>query len=175
MVNGTNYITIATDASLSDNNQLATWACYIRGPKGTIKHSGRLKEYPAKGNSHYAETLALANALVIVDNNMDVAACKVVIYNEVSHVLTPTRTKNGTIRLKDRERSKIISDVMLPILNKAVSYELRDVKAHSSAYKKEGAPKKFFMNRWCDLSSRRLLRELARRERVSTSGSVNKV
>lgn len=173
MVNGKHYITIATDASLSDNNMLATWACYIRGPQGTIKHSGQLKQYPPKGNSHYAETLALANALVIADKHVGVENCHIIIYNEVAHVLKPTRTKTGAVRVKDRERTAVINDVMLPILNKAVGYELRDVKAHSKQYKKEGAPKKFFMNRWCDLTSRRLLRELCKAQQ--RSGSVSKV
>lgn len=173
MVNGKKYITIATDASLSDNHMLATWACYIRGPRGTIKHSGQLKEYPPKGNSHFAETLALANALVIADKHVGVAGTHIIIYNEVAHVLTPTRTKHGNVRVKDRERTNVINDVMLPILKKAEGYELRDVKAHSSEYKKDGAAKKFFMNRWCDLTSRRLLRELGKAQQ--RSGSVNKV
>jgi ribonuclease HI len=171
MVNGTKYCTIATDASTSDKYQVSTWACYIRSPRGVIKHAARFAEHST--NTAWLETKALANALVIADNNMDLSEHKIIIYNEIAHVLTPLKTKKaGLPRLKDAERTRIIVEVMLPILEKAISWELRDVKAHSKAYKKANAPKKFILNRWCDLNCRRVLREQVSAERRARNKAV---
>lgn len=161
MVNGTKYVTIATDASQSTTHDIATWACYIRTPRGTIKHSARFTLNHA--STHMLETKALANALVLAERTVNLSEHKIIIYNEVSHVLRPLKTKKaGLPRQKDAERTAIINEVMLPILQKAGSYELRDVKAHSPKGRREGAPKRFYMNRWCDLACRKLLRRLVR-------------
>lgn len=164
MVNGVKYVTIATDASTSNKYCISAWACYIRNPRGVIKHAARFNEW--SDNTAWLETKALANALVVADQNINLAEHKIVIYNEVGHVLKPLKTKKaGLPRLKDAERTAIINDVMMPILDKAISWELRDVKAHSKEYKKDSAPKKYILNRWCDLNCRQVLRQQVNAQR----------
>lgn len=180
MVNGKKYVTIATDCSNSDKHGISTWACYIRSPRGVIKHAARFREYSK--NTAYLETLALANALTIADQHVDLASCHIIVYNEIAHVLTPLTTKKaGLPRKKDAERTRIINDIMLPILNKGLSWELRDVKAHSKEYRKADAAKKYHLNRWCDIACRALLRKQVTLQRkqakavAAGSGSVNGV
>ena len=177
MVGGTKYVTIASDCSNSDKHGISTWACYIRSPRGVIKHAARFREYSK--NTAYLETLALCNALVIADQNIDLSQCKIIVYNEIAHVLTPLVTKKaGLPRKKDAERTRIINDTMLPILAKGISWELRDVKAHSKEYRKADAAKKYHLNRWCDISCRALLRKqvtLQRKAVAAGNASVNKV
>lgn len=153
------YITIATDASLSNEHKVASWACYIRTPKRTVRHAALFADYPPRGSTCFAETVALANALAIIDKAVHLPHYKIVVYNEIPHVLTPTTTKAGNIRVRDQARAAVITMHMLPILEKAKSYELRDVKAHTLKHQEAGAPKKYFMNKWCDVSCRRVLRE----------------
>ncbi len=168
MVNNTKYVTIATDASTSTNHGISTWACYIRGPRGVIKHVARFNEY--SDNTAWLETKSLANALVLADKNINLAECKIVIYNEVEYVLRPLVTrKTGRPLFRDAERTAIINDVMMPILEKAISWEIRDVKAHTKEYKKPGAAKKYILNRWCDLSCRGLLREQVKAQNRTTA------
>ena len=152
------YITIATDISSSNTYKMSTWACYIRTPRGTIKHVGLFKDWHE--NSHYLETLALANALVIAEKNCDLSQHQMIIYNEIEYVLRPLTTKKaGLPKLKDAERTRIIEEVMMPILEQCITWELRDVKAHTKEWKKPTAAKKYILNRWCDIESRRLLRK----------------
>lgn len=155
------YITIATDISSDPHSKTTTWACYIRYSTGLIKKSGEFKQYYK--NTSLAETHALMNALTIAYNNIpDWSESKVVIYNEIEHVLTPIRTKAGNIRKCDIERSETILNIAMPLLGQAADWERRKIKAHFSKWKSSTTPARYAINRWCDEESRRLVREIRR-------------
>lgn len=153
------YITIATDVSCDPNYEISTWACYIRYDGGVIKQVHRFKEYQEK--TTHAETYALINALIIASESIpDWSDSRVIIYNEVERVLTPLRTKCGNIKKKELDRSEAIINIALPLLDKAGSYERRKITAHYKDWKTSDNPAKYAINRWCDIESRRLLREI---------------
>lgn len=154
-----NYITIATDISYDDRYSLCTWACYIRHRDGVIKQVGEFKTTPK--NTATAETYALINALVIAKNNVPTFRnSKIIMHNEIEHVLDPVKTKAGNVRLKDTERTEAIRGVALPILQEAVDWERRKIKAHFKNWETSDNPAKYAINRWCDEASRNLLRQL---------------
>lgn len=148
-----NYVTIATDVSCDHKHKISVWACYIRYGGGVIKKTGKFKKYYS--NTAKAETYALINALTIAYKSIpNWSDSKIVIHNEIEYVLTPIRTKAGSIRLKDVERTGAILKLALPILDKALSWDRRKIKAHYRDWKKSDNPAKYAMNRWCDETSR---------------------
>lgn len=151
------YVTIATDISHCDINNITTWACYIRHNGGTIKEVHEFKDNIA--TTLIAETLALANALVIAENNIPYwKEARVIIYNEIDRCLDPTPTRHNKTR--DAVRRKAISNVSLPVLDRADSWELRKVEAHYKEWKTSPNIGRYIMNQWCDEESRSLLRRL---------------
>jgi ribonuclease HI len=150
------YVTIATDISCDERFKIGTWACWIRYGGGHIRRTGRFKVFPR--NTCVAETLALANALTIASKLPDWSDSRVIIHNEIEHVLRPVTSKNGALRKRDIERAEVITTVSLPLLDKAQSWELRDIKAHFNGWKKSDNPAKYAMNRWCDQESRKLMK-----------------
>jgi ribonuclease HI len=154
-----NYVTIATDVSCDHKHKISVWACYIRYGGGTIKLTGQFKKYYK--NTAKAETYALINALTIAHKQIpNWKDSKIVIHNEVEHVLTPIKTKAGNIRLKDVERSGAILSIALPILDETVSWDRRKIKAHYRHWKKSDNPAKYAINRWCDETSRAKMQEI---------------
>ncbi len=150
-------VTIATDISCDPIYGISTWACYIKDGEKEIKQTGEFKEF--NKNTAAAETYALINALTIAKNNIpDWSDSEVKIYNEIGYVLDPIRSKAGNIRQRDLDRSTAIKDIALPILREAIKWEKEDVKAHYSKWKESGE-EKYALNRWCDMESRRVLRE----------------
>lgn len=153
------YVTIATDISNSQRHKISTWACYIRHSGGVIKRTGQFKEF--KPITAHAETYALINALTIAKENIpDWEQSKIIIHNEIEHVLTPITTKAGNVRLKDAARVEAIRRIALPILSTAYDWERRKIKAHYVDWEKSENPAKYAINRWCDEASRTLMREL---------------
>lgn len=153
------YITIATDISSCDKFKITTWACYIRHSGGAIKRVGEFKKY--YNNSSTAETYALINALVIARKEIpDWDESRVVIHNEIEYVLDPIRTKAGNIRKRDEERSEQIRTIAIPILQQAVDYERRKIKAHYRHWETSSNPAKYAINRWCDQRSRAELKRI---------------
>lgn len=151
------YVTIATD--ISNKGKVSTWAVYIRHGGGVIKESGQFNKYHR--HTYTAETYALLNALVIAHKNVqDWENSRIIIYNEIDYVLKPILTKAGNIKKRDAKRADNITNIALPILSEAASWELRGVKAHYQDWKISDNPKKYFMNRWCDQESRRLARQI---------------
>jgi ribonuclease HI len=158
------YVTIATDISSCDKFKITTWACYIRHDGGAIKRVGQFKNYHR--NSALAETHALINALVIARKEVpDFTESKVIIHNEIEHVLDPIRTKAGNIRRRDEERAEQIRTIAIPILQQAVDYERRKIKAHFRDWKHSDNPKKYAINRWCDQNSRAELKRLRKEKK----------
>ncbi len=153
-----NYITIATDISYDERFDLCTWACYIRHRDGVIKEVHEFKKLPK--NTAMAETYALINALVIAKRLPSFQTSKVIIHNEIEYVLDPIKSKAGNVRLKDKERTEAIRSVALPILKEALEWERRKIKAHFKDWKTSDNPAKYAINRWCDIESRKHLREL---------------
>ncbi len=87
-------VSIATDISCDPEHKITTWACYIKHDKGTIKQTGKFKEFYK--NTAAAETYALVNALTIARNNIpDWSESEVKIYNEIDYVLEPVRSPAG--------------------------------------------------------------------------------
>ena len=153
------YITIATDISFSAKYKIATWAVYIRYDGGAIKEVGEFKTKPK--NTVVAETYALANALAIAKKNIPTfSQSRIIIHNEIEHVIRPMKTKSGLDRVKDAERTQAIRNTILPVLNEALSYDRRKIKAHYEEWRTSDNPAKYAMNRWCDEASRNLMREL---------------
>lgn len=155
------YVTIATDISCDTKYKVATWACWIRYDGGTIKRSGVFSEYPS--DTCKAETYALCNALVIAKKVIsDWGESRVIIHNEIERVLTPLTTKSGKPSKKEPDRTEAIVNIALPILDTAQSWERRKIKAHFKDWKQSENPAKYAINRWCDIESRRLMRETRR-------------
>lgn len=153
------YITIATDISCDPKRRIATWACYIRYSGGAIKETGQFKEFV--NNTPLLEMFALINALIIAKKNVPYwHDSKLVIYNEIDNVLTPSRTKAGNLKQRGLRRSNIIINTALPLLDEVKGHEIRDIKAHYKNWKKSSNPAKYAINRWCDIESRTLLRKI---------------
>ena len=154
------YVTIATDIShTNEYGGITTWACYIRYGGGVIKRVEKFKQ-PHK-NTAVAETYALINALTIAKKNIpDWSESKVIIHNEVEHVLDPLRTKAGNIRRRDKERAENLQLIAIPILKEALDYERRKIKAHYADWKTSDNPRKYAINRWCDQESRKLMKSI---------------
>lgn len=164
------YITIATDISSDWNKKITTWACYIRYNGGVIKKSGVFVRYPK--DTVRAETYALANALSIAYKNIDdYSESRIIIHNEIKRVITPLTTKNGNLAVREIDRTEVVLNIIMPLLDNAQSWELRKIKAHFSGWKKSSNPSKYFINRWCDQEARRLLRETRRKKKVHTEES----
>lgn len=158
------YITIATDISSDHKNRISTWACYIRHNGGAIKRVGRFKEYYS--NSAHAETYALINALTIARKNVtNWESSKVIIHNEIEHVLDPVVTKAGNVRKHDKERYEAIKRIALPILSQAYDWERRKIKAHYKDWEHSDNPKKYAINRWCDKNSRQHMKEIRKQRK----------
>lgn len=154
-------ITIATDISCDPENEISTWACYIKYDGGEIKRVGRFKDFHR--NTAAAETYALVNALTIAKDNIpDWRESDVTIYNEIDYVLDPVRTKAGNIKQRDKDRSNAIQEIAIPILQEALSWQKEDVKAHYSDWEKSGE-EKYVVNRWCDQQSRKVLKEIRKK------------
>lgn len=153
------YITIATDISCDPIHKISTWACYIKYDGGVIKQVHEFKNYQEK--TIYAETYALINALTIAYKTIKSwSSSKIIIHNEIERVLTPLKTKYGNLKQKELDRSQYITDIALPLLNKARSWDRRKITAHYKDWKTSDNPAKYAINRWCDIESRRLLREI---------------
>lgn len=147
------YVTIATDISSCPEYKITTWACYIRHDGGVIKQVGQFKKYYK--NTSTAETYALINALVIARKEIpDWKHSKIIIHNEIEHVLDPIKTKAGNIAKRDEERARKIRTLAMPILQQAVDYERRKIKAHFKGWRTSDNPAKYAINRWCDRESR---------------------
>lgn len=158
------YITIATDISSDPKFKISTWACYIRHGGGTIKKVKQFKRY--YNNSALAETHALLNALVIARKEIpDWDESKIIIHNEIEHVLTPCKTKAGNVRQRDKDRADDIERIAMPILKEALEWERRKIKAHFNGWESSDSPAKYYINRWCDQESRRYLKELKKEQK----------
>lgn len=169
------YITIATDISCDNKYKITTWACYIRHDGGAIKHVQQFKKYYK--NTALAETLALVNALTIARQEIpNWENSKIIIHNEIECVLTPSITRAGNVRMHDRERTDIINSLAMPILGEAGGWDRRKIKAHYAGWETSDNPAKYAMNRWCDYSSRRLLKsiraEAKKRLRFNNNSSI---
>lgn len=157
------YVTIATDISSDPKFKITTWACYIRHDGGSIKRVGQFKRYYS--NSALAETHALLNALVIARKEIpNWQESKVIIHNEIEHVLTPCTTKSGNIRQRDKDRAQDIQRIAIPILKDALDWERRKIKAHFKDWKHSDNPRKYAINRWCDIESRSLMRSIKKQK-----------
>ena len=157
------YVTIASDISSDPSQKITTWACYIRHGGGTLKRVGQFKKYYK--NCALAETHALLNALVIAKNEIpDWSESKVIIHNEIEHVLSPCVTKAGNLRKRDTDRYNDVRRIALPILDDAFAWERRKIKAHFHGWENSDNPAKYYINRWCDENSRELMRELRNRK-----------
>ena len=158
------YITIASDVSSCNKFNITTWACYIRYEGGTIKRSGEFKQFYK--NTALAETYALINALVIAKGEIPYwDESKIVIYNEIEHALDPILTKAGNVKLRDKDRADAIREIALPILQKAVDWERRKIKAHFKDWQHSSNPQKYAINRWCDQESRRLMKSIRKEKK----------
>lgn len=166
------FITIATDISADSSYKIATWACYIRYSGGVIKESGVFKEYPS--NTTKAETYALANALVIASKLSDYGQSRIIIHNEIERVLTPLRTKGGNLAVKDIDRTEVVLNVIMPLLDNAQSWELRKIKAHYKDWEASPDRSKYFINRWCDIESRSLMRYERRKQKQCLQSKIEK-
>lgn len=150
-------ITIATDVSSDSKNKITTWACYIRHSGGLIQHVAQFDKYYNK--TSHAETYALVNALVIAERNIPKwTESRVIIYNEIDYVLEPIKTKAGNVKLRDQDRTDAIMQLAMPILDRAKTWEKRDIKAHFSGWKESSRRNAYYMNRWCDKEARSLMK-----------------
>lgn len=153
------YVTIATDASYDYGSKMAVWACYIRTPERAYK-TAQLFKGPIASSSQ-AETLALANALRIADQLCDLTKHHLIVYSDCAGVIGVEHTKAGNVRKRAAQRAQLIAEHITVYLGKAQWYEIRHVKAHTSRWDKQH-PKheaKYFMNHWCDINSRAVLRK----------------
>lgn len=157
-------VTIATDVSCDDRYEISVWACYIKCGDRVIKKTGQFKQFYA--NTSTAETYALINALTIAKKHIpNWSDSNVTIHNEVQYVLDPIKTKAGNIKKRDAERAEAIKSIAMPILREALHWERHKIKAHYHLWYKAPDKEKYLMNRWCDMNSREMLKQI-REEKI---------
>lgn len=159
------YVTIASDASVKEKHGMSAWACYIRTPRGVYRTAALFKEHITK-SSLVAEAKAFANALQIADRMYDLQKARVIIYIDNNQVFNYPKKPNHNYKAKDEALNKIVP--ILARINAGYGYEYRHVKAH---VKGDGS-KKYFMNQWCDISCRRVIREALRQKEEMESDVV---
>lgn len=150
-------VTVCSDASHSFKYGVATWACYIRTPRKTIKTGGVLKQ--KVNGSTTAERLGLANALFITNNVVDLSKHKLIVYCDNMYALEKpkvNKTPASKHYAKKFESKKWFEEFVEPYLTKAASYETRHVKGHLKRENWDKTSKRNYMNDWCDKEAARL-------------------
>lgn len=152
-------VTIATDISCDPPSGLTTWSCYIKHDKGEIKFTDEFKKNYK--STVLAETHALLNALTIAYKRVpDWQDSEITIYHEIDYVLKPCLNECGNVRKAHIDRWEDVKRVGLPILEKALKWEKKDVKAHYSTRRPDSHEEKYIMNRWCDKNSKKAMKKI---------------
>lgn len=152
MINGIEYITIATDASCSDKRfpRGTGFAYYIRTDKTTIKHAWYEKD---NLNSSMAEAKCFAAAL---NHVLDIFEWKIpenskLIANIDSDFVANMIKINFSQKVATNYSAEIA--LILELLSNFKDYDIRVLKSH-----KYDGTRKNYMNRLCDRNARRQLR-----------------
>ena len=148
-------VTICSDASVSKRYGIATWACYIRTPKGAIKQGGICKE--PTDHSDVAERYGIANALYIASKAVDLHQYRIVLYCDNKAALTPPRSSNKTGRHKQKaiKMQVFYTQNIQKYLHMAKGYEVRHVKGHLDKSLWSTVSKRNYLNDWCDKEAHR--------------------
>jgi len=157
-------ITICTDAGFSRQRALGVWAAYIRTPARRIKTSGLLKQAPRESTE--AERMAIANALHIVARmvGLELKKHKLIIYCDSKNALAKPRvkvTENSRYHASQKARYDWYMLHIEPHLALFGQTEMRWVRGHLAESKWDDTSQRNWMNRWCDLQCRKLMREQA--------------
>lgn len=144
MINGKNYITIASDASCG--NSRTGFAYYIRDDDGTHQHAWFTDEVM---NSTEAEILAMKAALAamlklnIKKNTTVIYYCdNITVLQVLDNKFTKARKKYG----------QLVAEAAAML--QGLTVVTRHVKGHTNG----GELKRFYLNRWCDHNARAMMR-----------------
>lgn len=153
-------ITVCSDASFSDEHKTGAWACYIRTPDNIVQTGGIIKE-PCTDSTH-AERLGLANALWLLEQNIDLSQYRLVVYCDNVAALRRRalrKTPASQIYQEAEAYNAWFEAHIERVLFKAAEYSTRHVKAHLKRSKWAQDTARHVMNRWCDHHAKKLLRD----------------
>lgn len=162
-------ITVCSDASFSSEHNLGTWACYIRTPDRTIKQGGIIRE-PCTDSTN-AERQGLANALWLLDRQIDVSKYKLVVYcDNVAALRRRSLRKTPASRVYQEAAAynRWFAEHIESVLFKASEYSTRHVKSHVKRSRWSSNSSRNYMNDWCDRRALKLLREHIENNLVDT-------
>lgn len=147
MLNGTNYVTMATDGS-TNNTSRCGMAYYIRDDDGIMKDSWYVE---GAYTSTYAEWMALEKALYVLEKRRYPVNTKLIYYCDNMTMLRILG--EGFDSRKAVKRWQVKRTWALFILKDFYSIETRHVKAHA-----HGTSARYYLNRWCDYNCRAMMR-----------------
>lgn len=144
------FVTINTDASYNDRTGVGAYAFWIFGPEGSTKKSGVFKT--DVGKAHFAEILAIGNALAEVEQQR-IRFDFLVVNTDSKKAMMFFQEKHDT-GTKEANYAKLIFKRLIS-KNKA-KYKFKHVKAHQGV--NDDTEGRSFVNEWCDLESRNVRR-----------------
>lgn len=155
-LNGVNYVTIASDASASQGKLYYGIAYYVRDDAGTHKYASRvdIEKKHLIPNSRDAELYALYAALQFVAKASYPAGTKVIYYADNATVI---QVIDDSFTEKTRRKYEGLIELAKEVFA-GMEVETRHVKSHTRNHHKKDAPKRFYMNDWCDKNARAMMR-----------------
>lgn len=144
MINGKNYITIASDASCGKSR--TGFAYYIRDDDGTHQHAWFVDEVMT---STEAEIVAMRGALAAMLKLRIKENTTVIYYCDNTTVL---QVIDSSFTKARKKYDAVVREVKALI--KGLHVETRHVKGHTRG----GELKRFYLNRWCDQNARAMMR-----------------
>lgn len=144
MINGRNYITIASDASCGQER--TGFAYYIRDDDGTHQLAWFVEEVMT---STEAEITAMRAALKAMRQLNIKENTTVIYYCDNSTVL---QVMDNSFTKRKRKYSEVVAEAAE--LLEGMTIETRHVKGHTRG----GELKRFYLNRWCDHNARAMMR-----------------
>ena len=144
MINGRNYITIASDASCGDSR--TGFAYYIRDDDGTHQHAWFADEVM---NSTEAEIKAMRAALAAM-LKLNIKENTTVIY--YCDNMTVLQVIDNKFTKTSKNYSQVVAEAAAML--QGMTIDTRHVKGHTNG----GEAKRFYLNRWCDHNARAMMR-----------------
>lgn len=145
MINGKNYITIASDASCGEKR--TGFAYYIRDDDGAHQFAWYIEEAM---NSTQAEIIAMQAALAAMRKLNIKENTTVIYYCDNTTVLQVI--DNSFSKKTAKRYTQLAAEAS--VLLQGMTVETRHVKGHTQG----GELKRYFLNRWCDHNARAMMR-----------------
>ena len=158
---GRDIVTVFADASFDHEYGIGAYAFWIKGPDGLkVEKSGVLRD--EIGASSEAETLALANGIIIAARAMAGRpnGIRIVCASDCLHAIRALdpHGEPPSMRANEVKARRLVTEL---VADKTVEVRLRHVRGHQ----KGGGPRGW-VNNWCDTQARAEM-EKARGQRVA--------